>query len=269
MHAPDAPCLARAALPCQRAQQPAKCTSHATYFYPPTVDTCSTYSPIRSRPMPAAYSTTSVAGRAGQDRAPRGGAGRQVSTAGRHMSEAAGVAAGTAGSPTPASAGSAPRPRKTSPRASASVLPCSRVMEAASSSVCRTISSCARERHSAGLEAGAPHGCSPQHQATCRRPEGLTPACATTPPRRACSLNMTRARCGTGVARHLTNASLPDATAALNSSGVHSGRRDTTSCGGHGDHAPGMCAAARLRPTSHPNHAPAATGPAEGWHVHG
>ena len=77
-------------------------------------------------------------------------------------------------------------PRKTSPRASASVLPCSRVMLAASSSVCSRM--------------------------------------------RACSLNMTRCRCCTGVAAHAGAAAAAAATAASSSSRVASGTRHTSSC---------------------------------------
>jgi hypothetical protein len=79
----------------------------------------------------------------------------------------------------------APSPRKTSPRASASVLPCSRVTQAASSSMCWLMSSWRR--------------------------------------------NMTRARAGAGVAAQAGKASRAAPTAALNSAGVQSGRRETTS----------------------------------------
>ena len=41
---------------------------------------------------------------------------------------------------------------------------------------------------------------------------------------------MTRARVGTGVARHFGKASLAEATAALNSEGVQRGRRETMAC---------------------------------------
>lgn len=41
---------------------------------------------------------------------------------------------------------------------------------------------------------------------------------------------MTRARVGTAVARQAGNAAFADATAALNSSAVVNGSRDTTSC---------------------------------------
>lgn len=75
-----------------------------------------------------------------------------------------------------------------------------------------------------------------------RRARWATPAGPWAAAARACSLNMTRARCGTGVVRHLANASLPDATAALNSSAVHSGRRDTTSCGSSGPPGAGFVA---------------------------
>ena len=46
----------------------------------------------------------------------------------------------------------------------------------------------------------------------------------------SCSLNITRERVGSGVFRHLGNASLAACTASLNSAGVVSGRRETTSC---------------------------------------
>jgi hypothetical protein len=126
------------------------------------VDTCSTYSPMSSLPMPAAYSTTSkgrwgnccvvvvqivgigicwlfVAGAGtpgagvGCGSAERGGWGR-AATAATALHAGIPLQHSTAQHP--------PRPRKTSPRASASVLPCSWVMLAASSSVCRLISSC-------------------------------------------------------------------------------------------------------------------------------
>ena len=59
---------------------------------------------------------------------------------------------------------------------------------------------------------------------------------------------MTRARWGTGVERHLAKASLPDCTAASNSSAVHSGRRDTTSWGQAERKGAGAALRGRQRP---------------------